>query len=64
PKIKDGKLRMRIFLDVSSAEVFFNDGECVMTGNIYAGAEDNGIALFGEGGTARITFINKYDLIV
>jgi hypothetical protein len=35
-----------------------------MTGNIYAGAEDNGIALFGEGGTARITFINKYDLIV
>lgn len=59
---EDGIVSFRIFLDVSSAEVFLNDGKGVMTGNIYADEGDRGISFFAEGGDATLLSVKKYDL--
>ena len=59
---EDGIVSFRIFLDVSSAEVFLNDGKGVMTGNIYADEGDRGISFFAEGGNATLLSVKKYDL--
>lgn len=63
-EIKDNKLEMRIFLDVSSCEVFLNGGERVMTGNVYSGANDTGISFFAVGEGAKLLNLEKYDIIV
>lgn len=60
--IKDNILSMRLFLDVSSCEVFFGKGECVMTANIYADKHDNNNYLFVEGGTATVQRLDAYNL--
>lgn len=58
----NGTISFRIFLDVSSAEVFLNGGRGVMTGNIYADEGDRGISFFAEGGDATLLSVKKYDL--
>lgn len=62
--LKDNRIQFRIFLDVSSCEVFLNDGERTMTGNVYSDPSDTEIRFFAEGGSARILSLNKYDIIV
>ena len=59
---KDNRLSMRIFLDVSSCEVFLNGGERTMTGNVYS--DGAGVTFFAEGGTAKIVELDKYDIVV
>ncbi len=61
-EIKNNRLSMRIFLDVSSCEVFLNGGERTMTGNVYS--DGDGISFFAEGGTAAIEALEKYDIVV
>ncbi|MCM1219723.1 MAG: sucrose-6-phosphate hydrolase [Lachnospiraceae bacterium] len=58
---KGGILTMRIILDIVSCEVFLNDGERVMTGNVYSGGSE--ISFFAEGGNAEIIELVKYDVI-
>ena len=60
--LENGMISFRIFLDVSSAEVFLNDGKGVMTGNIYDDEGDRGISFFAEGGDATLLSVKKYDL--
>lgn len=60
--IKDGILKMRLFLDVSSCEAFLGDGERVMTANIYADAGDDKHCLFAEGGDATVVSLDLYGL--
>lgn len=60
--LENGIVSFRIFLDVSSAEVFLNGGKGVMTGNIYADEGDRGISFFSEGGDATLLSVRKYDL--
>lgn len=55
------RLEMLILLDVISCEVFLNDGERVMTGNVYSGGAD--VSFFAEGGEAEIIRLEKYDII-
>ncbi len=57
-------LRFRILLDVSSCEVFINDGRYTITGNVYPDAEDTGIGFFADGGTAKLLHAEKYDLVI
>ncbi len=59
---KDNRLDMRIFLDVSSCEVFLNGGERTMTGNVYS--EGGGVSFFAEGGNAKLITLDKYDIVV
>ncbi len=60
--VGENKLSMRIFLDVSSCEVFLQDGERTMTGNVYS--DGDGISFFAEGGSAKIVSLEKYDIVV
>lgn len=62
--VKNNKLQFRIFLDVSSCEVFLNGGERAMTGNVYSESGDTGISFFAEGGTATIETLEKYEIRV
>ena len=41
-------LRLRIFVDVSSVEIFVNDGEEVFTSRIFTSIESNGISVFSD----------------
>ncbi len=61
-EIKENKLGMRIFLDVSSCEVFLNGGERTMTGNVYS--DGDGITFFAEEGSAKLIDLEKYDIVV
>lgn len=60
--VKNGTLSMRLFLDVSSCEVFFGEGECVMAANIYADKYDKKNYIFVEGGYSKIQRLDAYNL--
>lgn len=61
-KIKNNTLTIRLFLDISSCEVFFENGECAMTANIYADKDDKNNYIFVEGGTAKVQRLDAYSL--
>lgn len=63
-RVKDNQIKFRLFMDVSSLEVFLNDGERTLTGLVYAPTGADGIVFFSEGGTAKIINLEKYDIIV
>ena len=44
-------LKLQIFVDVSSVEIFINDGEEVFTARIFTGDKAEGISLFADGKT-------------
>ncbi|WP_318505760.1 sucrose-6-phosphate hydrolase [Bacillus sp. T3] len=47
----------RVFVDVSSVEVFVNNGEEVFTGRIFPGKESTGIRFFSYGGQTNVKAI-------
>lgn len=61
--LSEGRLKLRIFVDRCSLEVFLNDGEKVMTGRIYPGKQSLGIGLFSSGGWSTFD-LKKWDLSV
>ena len=52
--LRDGKVKLHIFVDWSSVEVFINDGDGVITSRIFPVPESTGVSLFSEGGQAAI----------
>ena len=55
-------ISLRIFLDISSVEVFINGGRYTMTGNVYPDPEDDGIEFFGSEGVTLARAV-KYDIL-
>lgn len=53
-ELKDGALTLHLFVDISSVEVFVNDGEATFTARIFPEQESTGITFFAEGG--RVAF--------
>ena len=49
-------VHLRIFVDRSSVEVFVNDGERVLSNNVFFQSSDRGVSLYTDGGSA--TFSN------
>ncbi|WP_078549405.1 glycoside hydrolase family 32 protein [Litchfieldia alkalitelluris] len=47
-RLHENKLKLHLFVDKSSVEVFINDGEQVMSARIYPGEESKGISIFSE----------------
>ena len=62
--LENGKVKFRIFLDVSSVEVFINDGYEAITANVYPDKEDLGIEFYSVGGNAVLEKITKYTIEV
>ena len=57
---KSDTLKLRLILDRFSAEVFLNDGEQVITANLYTDPSAEGISFFSEGSVSMD--VVKYDL--
>jgi beta-fructofuranosidase len=55
------KISFRIFVDVSSVEVFVNDGEEVFTGRIFPGKASSGVRVFARGGHTNVKVV-KWDI--
>ncbi|PWN07493.1 levanase [Rhodohalobacter mucosus] len=61
-RLIDGKVRLRIFVDWSSVEIFINDGESVITKRIFPEPESTGIRFFADGGEAKFTNIEFHEI--
>lgn len=48
-QIKDGKIKLRIFVDETTVEVFANDGEAVLTNLVFPDSTSTELELFAEG---------------
>jgi fructan beta-fructosidase len=50
----DGVVRLEVHLDATSVEVYANDGLVVVTDQVFPAEDSDGIAVFADGGTARV----------
>ena len=60
----DGKIKLEIYLDVNSVEVFINNGYYTMTGTTFTPIGNDDVALFAEGCTGEFSNLTKSDIIV
>jgi fructan beta-fructosidase len=58
----NGKIRLRLFVDESSIEVFANDGKVVISAVTYPSPLQTGVEVFSEGGITRLKKLNSYIL--
>jgi fructan beta-fructosidase len=54
----NGKISLHIFYDKSIVEVYANEGEAVMTAQLFPAADENGVELFSIKGKTLFTNIN------
>ncbi|TWE01029.1 levanase [Neobacillus bataviensis] len=59
---KNNRIKMQIFVDWSSVEVFANNGELVMTDLIFPDCNSQGLELFAVDGNVHLTSLDFYDL--
>jgi fructan beta-fructosidase len=60
--VGSGPVTLRVFVDVSSVEVFVNDGETVLTGLVLPSATSQGMEFFEEGAVGKISKIEAWPL--
>ena len=60
--LADGHLRLHVFIDASSVEVFAADGERVLTQQLFPAAGSNGIEFYARDGTARLQALDLWTL--
>ena len=58
----DGKIRLKIFVDRSSVEVFGNDGEVVLSDTIFPAERSQGLELFTQAGEISLNALDIYEL--
>ncbi|MDF2644625.1 MAG: levanase [Paenibacillus sp.] len=61
-KLKDGKLKLRFFVDESSLEVFANDGEVVVSSLIFPNPTSNRLELTGLEGSVTLESAQYYPM--
>ncbi len=59
---RDGRVRLHVFVDRSSVEVFANDGARVLTHRIFPRPQSDGVSLFAEGGSAQLVRLDAWSL--
>lgn len=60
--IEKGRVRLHVFVDWSSVEVFADDGRTVITDQIFPAPESEGVALYAKGGSARLISLQAWPL--
>jgi fructan beta-fructosidase len=60
--IENGRVRLHVFVDWSSIEVFAANGEVVITDQIFPAPESGGVALYARGGAARLVSLDAWPL--
>lgn len=61
-KSKDNTLKLHIFVDNSSIEVFANDGQTVISSKIYPDPSSTGIEFFSTKGSIKIKSVKVWEL--
>lgn len=59
-KPKDGKVKLKVYVDWSSVEVFANDGELTMTDLIFPDSSSRGVEWFAEEGSVQLLSLNVH----
>jgi sucrose-6-phosphate hydrolase SacC (GH32 family) len=59
---QNGRVKLHIFVDWSSVEVFGGDGRAVITDQIFPMPGSDGLALFAKGGNARLVSLRIWPL--
>ncbi len=57
-----GRVRLHVFVDWSSVEVFAQDGAVVLTDQVFPSADSDGFVLYAKGGTARLVSLDVWTL--
>jgi fructan beta-fructosidase len=60
--LENGRVRLHIFVDVSSVEVFGNDGRISITDSIFPNAKSTGLELYSKGGSAQLVSLDVWQL--
>ena len=60
--LRNGRIKLRVFVDRSSVEVFANDGIRVLTHRIFPDSTSDGVSLFATGGPARLARLDAWTL--
>jgi fructan beta-fructosidase len=61
-QLKNKKLQLHIFYDHSIAEIFINNGEAVLTAQLFSDDANNGIQLFSNSGASNLVFLKLWDI--
>jgi fructan beta-fructosidase len=60
--VENGRLRLHVFVDWSSVEVFAANGAAAVTEQVFPSPESDGVALYALGGTARLVSLDAWPL--
>ena len=60
--LKHGTLRLQLLVDASSVEVFADQGQVVLTDQIFPDAGSTGVSAFAQGGSAKLDDIEAWHL--
>jgi len=61
-RLVGGRVKLHIFVDWSSVEVFVNNGETVITNRIFPAPDSQDIILYSEGGSATFSNLDYWSL--
>ncbi|MGG0382980.1 GH32 C-terminal domain-containing protein [Priestia filamentosa] len=59
---KAGTIKMHIFIDRSSAEVFGNNGTSVITDQLFPNSSSKGLQIYSKGGAVKLKSLDVYPL--
>lgn len=59
---QSARITLHVFVDRSSAEVFVNDGERVLSDRIYPPPGSDGIEVYAKGGGGKVVFLTMWEL--
>jgi sucrose-6-phosphate hydrolase SacC (GH32 family) len=57
-----GPVRLHVFVDATSVEVFADGGRVVLTDQIFPAPASRGVSLFATGGAARLRSLDAWEL--
>jgi fructan beta-fructosidase len=61
-QLHDGRVRLHVFVDWSSVEVFADSGRTVITDRIFPTPASDGVALYATGGSARLHSLETWPM--
>jgi sucrose-6-phosphate hydrolase SacC (GH32 family) len=61
-ELKEGRIHLHVFVDASSVEVFADEGQPVLTEQVFPGPHSDGIEFYAEGGYARLENLQLWTL--
>jgi len=61
-RLIEGKIKLHVFVDWSSVEVFVNDGEATITNRIFPDPDSQNISFYAEGGNASVDQLDFWTL--